>query len=312
MRARHLCYVWAILSGSSTIPAYGQGCCTPGSSPLGGLTGGPLRRQSVEVGVAFEGYELQQAYLGADAIDDPGGRHSRVASTLFYSRIGLHDRLAAVIQLPYEYRMREQTIVLGEARLYQKFSNAALGDLTTLLMVRALPLRPVASWAVILGAGVKWPTGPHDRTQDGRTIPVELQTGTGSTDPVVAFVGYRSWQRFALTGSVLARFPSEGETGYEYGNETQVALVALWKPSVPMNVGLELRARAAAADRFRGSERINTGGSRLMSGLRVLAELPAPRLGLEAAFLLPVLQDLNGVQLGVDGQLSLNVRWLVR
>jgi hypothetical protein len=181
----------------------------------------------------------------------------------------------------------------------------------TILMVRALPLRPAAPWALVLGAGIKWPTGPDDRTQRGLTLPVELQTGTGSTDPVLALVSYRSWPRFALTGSAIVRFPREGRSGYEYGNDAQMALVALWKPDWPVNLGLELRGRTAGADRFRGSERINTGGSRLTSGLRVLTEIPATRVGLEAALLLPVRQNLNGQQLGVDGQLSMNLRWLV-
>jgi len=293
-------------------PIHSQGCCTPGSSPLGGLTGGALAARSVELGVALEGYELGQAYRSTEAVDDPGGRHSHVASTLFYSRIGLHARLVLVVQLPYEYRMREQMVVLGPQRLYQKFSNTAFGDLMTIVMVRTLPLRPVAPWAVVLGAGVKWPTGPDDRAQGSLTIPVEMQTGTGSTDPVVTFVGYRNWPRFALTSSALVRFPREGRTGYEYGNEAQLALVGLWKVTVPVSLGLELRGRVAGADRFRESERINTGGSRLSSGLRVLAELPGSRLGLEAAFLVPLRQDLNGLQLGVDYQVSLNLRWLVR
>src|SRR5437867_7115076 len=128
MRARIVGSVLSVafaLDGALLAQAHGQGCCTPGSSPLGGLTGGPLGRRNLEFGVAFEGYELRQAYRGTEAVDDPGGRHSRVASTLFYSRIGLHDRVALLVQLPYEYRMQEQTIVLGPQRLYQRFSNRA-------------------------------------------------------------------------------------------------------------------------------------------------------------------------------------------
>ena len=34
------------------------------------------------------------------------------------------------------------------------------------------------------GAGVKWATGPSDRSDGGRFLPVELQAGTGSTDAI--------------------------------------------------------------------------------------------------------------------------------
>ncbi|MFQ5599069.1 MAG: hypothetical protein ACE5G2_00795 [Candidatus Krumholzibacteriia bacterium] len=299
---------------SSTVPSVvlAQGCCTPGTSALGGLTGGPLLAGNIEAGLAVEGYDLRQAYRGNDRVADPANRRSQVLSTTFYSRIGLHKRVAAIVRLPYEYRMREQTVILGTQAFHHEFSNTALGDLTTLVMARVLPFRPFASWGIQLGAGIKWATGRDDATQDGLIIPVELQTGTGSTDPVLALVAYQSSPRFSVSSSALARFPREGRTGYRYGNELQLSVVGLWNWSPTLRPGIELRGRLAGADEFAGRKPVNTGGTRWMSGLRVLKEFPGLRLGVEAAFLLPLYQTMTGLQLGVDRQLSLNVRWQLR
>ena len=55
--------VAAVLLAALNAPGvHAQGCCTPGTSPLGGLTGSALAPWAVETGLASEWYELRQAY----------------------------------------------------------------------------------------------------------------------------------------------------------------------------------------------------------------------------------------------------------
>ena len=90
--------------------AWSQGCCNPGSSPLGGVAGGTMKPGAMEFGAALDAFTLDQAYLGTEPIDDPGGRFSQVLSTTFYARIGIHERVVGVVELPVDDRMREQDL----------------------------------------------------------------------------------------------------------------------------------------------------------------------------------------------------------
>lgn len=290
-------------------PARAQGCCTPGTSPLGGLTGAALAPWRVEAGITSEGYDLRQAYRGGEAVTDPGGRSSTVARALGWTRLGLPGQAVLVLELPLEHRTREQPQPLGAPGEMLRLRNTAPGDLSTSLIVRLAPRARPAPWAVNAGAGVKWGTGSVEREQQGLRLPVELQSGTGSHDPLVLLTAHRVWPAAGATLAALARFPREGRNGYRYGTETHAVLAGEWLPRTWWAVGGELRLRSAAADRFRTFGRPSTGGWRLMAGPRALATWRGAGLALEGSFLWPLRQHLNGLQIGVDRAATLGVRW---
>ena len=289
--------------------ARGQGCCTPGTSPLGGLTGPALEPWTLECGLVSGWYELRQAYRGSEREADPALRHSRVDRVLGWVRLGLPGAAVLIVELPYEYRMREQPQPLGNPGEMFRLANTDLGDLSTSLMVRVLPRSRLKPWGVNAGLGMKWGTASVEREQDGLRLPVELQTGTGSHDPLVLGTAHRLWSAGSVTLAALTRFPREGRNGYRYGNETHAVVVGDWSPRFSWSIGGELRVRAAAADRYLGIGRPNTGGWRLMAGPRASASWRSAGLGLEGALLWPAQQDLNGLQIGVDREAILGVRW---
>ncbi len=287
-----------------------QGCCTPGSSPLGGLSGGSLLRGQVEIGIASEGFSLRQAYLGSTQVDDPAQRESRVLTVLPYVRVGILDRLAFIAQLPFEHRERTAPAIPETGAPQQDFSNTDWADLTTLLMAQVLPWKGIAPYALNLGAGIKWATGPDDNTtDDGLRLPVELQTGTGSTDPVLALVGYYLWSWGSLGANAALRIPTRGDNGYRYGTEVNYAINALWALGLDWQLGAEIRGRSAARDDFRDFVRENTGGTRITVGPRVVYAVPSTPLTVEGAFFLPLYQNMNELQLGVSEGASLGIRW---
>lgn len=286
-----------------------QGCCTPGTSPLGGLSGRALSPWSLEYGLAFDGYDLRQGYRGSTKVPDPGRRHSQVARFVAYTRLGLPARATLVLEVPYDYRMREFPVMTGAGEEEFKLSNRAFGDLSTTFLIRVLPRSTLAPWGVDLGAGMKWATGSVEREQDSLRLPVELQSGTGSNDPLVVATGYRLWSFGGMAVSSLVRFPQQGRNGYRYGTEGHAVGFGYATPGANWGVGPELRLRAARPDRFQDVKRINTGGWRLMGGPRAFVNWSSLRLGLEAAALWPIHQNLNGLQLGVDNQLLVSVHW---
>lgn len=299
-----------LLAALSAQRADAQGCCTPGTSPLGGLTGSALAPWAVETGLASEWYELRQAYRDADPVDDPARRHSTVARVLGWVRLGLPASSVLIVELPFEYRMREQPQPFGAPGEMFRLANTAPGDLSTSVVVALLPRGRPKPWGVSAGLGMKWGTGSIAHEQYGLRLPVELQTGTGSHDPLVLLSAHRMWATASGTVAAITRFPREGRNGYRYGNETHAAVVGDWSPRPWWAVGGELRLRIANADRFLDIERPSTGGGRLMAGPRARAQWPGVGLAVEGAFLWPLRQDLNGLQIGVDQAAILSVRWM--
>ena len=267
---------------------------------------------AVELGVGSDDYDLRQAYEGATRTTDPAGRHSQVDRVLGWARLGLPGDAVLVVELPWESRMREQPQPLGAPGEQFRLTGRGIGDLATSVLIRALPRRSPAPWAVSVGVGVKWGTGSVTRSQDGLRLPVELQSGTGSNDPLVLLTEHRLWARGGVTLASLARFPREGRNSYRYGTETHAVLFGYWSPVAAWSIGGEARVRTAAGDHFLDLGRPSTGGRRVMVGPRGFASWAGTGLGVEAAFLWPVHQSLAGLQIGVDREIMVGLRWSAR
>lgn len=285
-----------------------QGCCTPGSSPMGGVTGGPSHAGSIELGFSSEWFELDRAYENSQQIEDPGGRYSRVLSSNLFLRLGLSQRLLAVAQLPFDDRLRRQTLTTPSGSTEYEFRNTAMGDLGTMLLARIVPWSGFGRTVVNLGAGVKFPTGASDATQDGLIIPFELQTGTGTYDPIAALSSYHLTTWGSIEAVATARFPTRAESGYKYGVESTALLQASWDHG-SWQIGPQFRGRFAGTNDMRGRTVARTGGHRIMGGLHALLSLSRIGIQIDAAALLPIWQNLYGLQLGVTSQLMIAMRW---
>jgi hypothetical protein len=286
-----------------------QGCCSPGSSPLGGLGGTALPPGSVEAGLLFDDYRLNQAYRGSERIEAVNDRREQVTRWLAFARVGLPAQATLIVEWPYESRSRDQTIRTESQELSLDFRNRAPGDLSTLLVVRAFPRGVPAPWGVDAGIGVKWATGPVNRSDGGMALPVEMQSGSGSTDPLFFAGFHRTWPATSMELLSLVRWARRGRHGYRFGSETNIIAGGARTLRPWISVGVEARFRHQARDEIAGRNPPNSGGWRLSAGPRVSAAWSRARLGFEGALLLPLHQDLNGTQLGVSRQFLAGLRW---
>jgi hypothetical protein len=289
-----------IVSFASGVQA--QGCCAPGTSPLGSLGGPDLAPGQINAGVTFEYYELDQTYEGRSKVTDRTDRYSRVRRAVPWLRVGLPLESSLVVEWPHEDRFKELRAPDGSAL---DIENQAPGDLSTLILVRAVPRSSVARWSLNVGAGVKWPTGPSERAG----IPVEVQSGTGATDLLVAITTNRHGSTIGVTAQAIGRFPGRGENLYEYGNVGDLNVSLFAAPRSAWTAGADLRLRAAAFDHFADRKLPNTGGTRLLAGPRLAGTWRKAGLSLEVAYLVPVFEQVHGIQLGVGRQVALGVRW---
>lgn len=303
-----------ILLAMTPRDARAQGCCTPGTGPLSGLRAGGLAPGKFRIGFAWDQFDLNTALQGTEEVHPIADREARYARLLAQLEVGLPAISRLAIELPWEFRRREVVLGIGGPDPPTlDLENAAIGDLTTTLLVELLPRSATPHpWAIDVGAGIKWATGPIDRTDDGLALPPELQSGTGSTDPLVVMAARRSWTRVGLVGTGLYRFTQGNDIGYRFGSEFDATLAAWYAAGDALTLGLDARWRSADRDEFMEMERPNSGGRRLLVGPRVAGRMAGVGLSVEASYLVPAYQDLNGTQLGVDAEWGLGVSWTGR
>lgn len=94
-----------------------------------------------------------------------------------------------------------------------------------------------------LVGGLKLPTAPRERAEDGRELPTEVQPGTGSWDPILgmsyAFFA-RPWSAYA---SVQAMAPLRGTSGFRASSSLRTTWVVQRQliPELALRLGVDAR-----------------------------------------------------------------------
>ncbi len=257
----------------------------------------------------MESFHLDQAYRGPEKVTEVNRREGHVARIAVFARIGLPAGTALLVEWPYEIRGRDQVIRTESQNLEFDFDNRAPGDLSTMLLVTVWPRNGVSPWGLEAGAGIKWANGSVDRTDDGRFLPVELQSGTGSVDPLLSLSARRAWAEWSIQAAAITRIATTGRNEYRFGSEWNVVTGVHWAAHRNVALGADARLRHAAPDEIGGRVPQNTGGTRLLAGPRLTGTIRPVRLQAYGALLLPVRQDLKGTQLGVSRQFLVGLTW---
>jgi hypothetical protein len=164
-------------------------------------------------------------------------------------------------------------------------------------------------WAT---AGLKMPTGPRLRDDQGFPYPDDDQPGSGSWDPFAgvtyAWFSGEMWSAFA---SASYRYTTKGWHGYLRGMQVGWNVAVQAQPWEWGGVQLFVDGNWMAADRLEsGAAMPNTGGTIMRVGPAFVYS-PRMDLMLRLAASLPLVHELNGVQR--DGpQVTLSMIWDIR
>lgn len=141
--------------------------------------------------------------------------------------------------------------------------------------------------------GVKLPTGQVEQGADGRTLPAELQPGTGSIDPLAGL----SYAHFAWPWSVYASVQlfatTKGTEGMRASRSVRATAVAQWQATatVALRLGLDGRVDGKAIEDGR-AERDSGGFIGFVSPEVLLS--PALDWAILLSLHQPVVQALSG------------------
>ncbi len=109
-------------------------------------------------------------------------------------------------------------------------------------------------------AGVKLPTAPRLRAEDGTLLDLDTQLGSGSVDPLagVAYQHFRGDWSFLV--SATGFLPLRGMLGFKAGPSVRTTLAAQYQPAPKWAVRLGLDGRMEAAADIDGEKEENGGG----------------------------------------------------
>jgi len=237
-------------------------------------------------------------YSGSSEITDPLDQSLLRRTTVLGIDHGLLPQLTVSALVPFKDNGFEGT--MGD------LDGAGLGDAAVLAKYRIHEtLWPRGGFRVALIGGAEMPTGDTNEKAGGMLLSPGLQPGSDSWDPFFAVSTNVDHGKFRFDASAFYKDNTEGDQDYEAGDFFAVELDFAYRfyytkypgPTASAKIGLQWRDVGRA--RQAGATVADTGYEQLM--LRTgLSWHPRPDLDVSLAVDLPLEQDYNGEQLGLD------------
>jgi len=241
------------------------------------------------------------------------GRVLNVTAAPVVLAYGATPKLALFGVLPYVDKRLD--ITMGGARIRrdaQGIGDALFFARYTMIQVD----RPGKTLRIAPFAGLKTPTGSHNRRDAFGLVPRILQPGSGSWDPFLGVALTRQTLDWEFDAAARYRFNTEA-SGFTFGDEARadasfqyrVLPWTLKSGGVPSFVYAVLESNLIwnGKNRSLGVTAPNSGGLtwNLAPGLQYVTS----RLILETAIQIPVVQNLNGTALESDWVWTAGFRW---
>jgi len=277
-------------------------------------TAGPITFNSalpLSEGVGILRSQIKLVRKADDAT--PQNRDVTVTAVPLVLAYGVSPKLALFGVLPYvnkrmnstmgAMRVRRQTQGLGDGKLFARYTVFQAdhpGD-----TLRIAPF-----------AGLKAPTGRHDKRDAFGLLPRPLQSGSGSWDPFAGIAITRQTLGWEFDTAASYRLNTKA-SGFEFGDEARLDASFQYRilPRSLDDIGvpafvyavLESNLVWTGKNKLAGATDFNSGGTtwNLVPGLQYVTR----RYVLETAVQIPVLQRLNGTALETDWVWTAGFRW---
>lgn len=257
-----------------------------------------------------------QLQIEGQEVPDPEDRRVLVFAQVFAVPLRITSDTVITLAAPIFHK---ELAFNDSAAARRELSGRGFGDLTFSVKRRFYQNDFLGGGvqAAFLG-GLKLPTGDSDQLDDqGNLLPRSLQLGSGSLDVPIGLTFTAFKGRVGFTSDFLYQFNNESD-GFRFGDQTKVNLAVGYRVSPReyssfqdkvLNAYLELNTSVAKQAVLNGQDLLNTGGTTvfLTPGIQWVL---SPRFLVEAAFQIPVVQDLNGSQLAFAPTANAGIRIL--
>jgi hypothetical protein len=181
------------------------------------------------------------------------------------------------------------------------------------------PIRP--RQRLTAGFGLKMPTGKNDeKNAAGKYVHTMMQLGSGSWDGLFTVNYLKASYPLIFQASLFYQLNTEGDEGYEFGDQLSYDLVSRYQTGLFFNIGMDLHGIYAWKDKDHEGKFSRVANSMLdnadNSGLHSIFLTPVlqfkiPNTGgsLELKYQKPLYQDVNGYQQVIDSRWLMSLTW---
>lgn len=229
-----------------------QGCCTAGTSSLGGVGKSVIGANKLSVMVGYDYNDLGAAYDGSNKIQDPLKRTATVSYFTLQMEYGISEKVSVLGIINYTFRERNVTYTssLNNSLQPATFKGQGLGDLILIGKYEIITPDFFSPFALAIGGGVKLPAGDFRKENNGTRLAIDLQPGTGAIDGLL--LGYLSYNflsaGLSLYGNLLYRYSGTNLEGYKIGDELLFVVGADYYFTDYLSFTLQSRSRFSNAD----------------------------------------------------------------
>jgi hypothetical protein len=259
------------------------------------------------VTLGHEHERRDQLATGWHTVADPANRRREIDETVLGVHWGLRHDLQLSLLLPYVENTVKQDVPGQPGRLH----TSGFGDVTALAKWRFYRWDApgeALNVALLFGAGL--PTGQHRERSGGVLVPLELQPGTGTFDPLIGVAATYEPRRWRFNAAASYQHAGENHDD-RLGDELTLELAAgnrFWLEPYPgpfARADLFLRHYRVGSSRTDGADDPDSGRDLSTVGLN-LAFRPRPTLDLQASLEVPVAEHVDGTQLRTGTTFVLN------
>jgi len=242
-----------------------QGCCTAGTSSLGGIDRSIISLNNLSVTAGYDYNYLGDTYNGREKIDDPLNRNAAVTYFTFQSEYGISEKVSLLGIMNFTTRERNVTYGTssGNKSLNVNFTGNGFGDIILIGKYEVISPDLFSPFTFAIGGGVKLPTGAFRKKNNGARLAIDLQPGTGATDAIFWSYLSNNFQsiNLSLYANLLYRYSGTNFEGYKIGNELIFLTGTNYYFTDYLSISLQLRSRFSNADYADGRFLPSTGAT---------------------------------------------------
>ena len=329
--------LFSLASGyNSTVFAFGEcglSCCISGAA-----TSGVTLAEHIGLSLQYEYSHMENIKDGSSDISPDEVINNKWMMGVSYSvptkmtmqKLSLiaaypaTERFQILGIIPYikndmDMRMKSS---MGMTMNHRMDTVSGIGDITLMGFYTAYtdaPVRP--SKRLTLGAGLKTPTGKNsERTSTGSLVHAMMQHGTGSWDPLFLVNYMRAYYPLILQANMFYHLTTEGDEGYEVGDQLSLDLIARYQAANYVNIGLELNGIHSAEDEDHDGKfskpatsmvdnTDNTGLDSIFLTPGVQIKIPGTGGSADLKYQVPLYQKVNGIQQVTDWKVLTSITW---
>jgi hypothetical protein len=266
------------------------------------FAGETLFSHGTRVSVAHLFSQKSDLYAGSDTVADPTNAKQREHRMVLGYNYGWTPRVTVGALIPAVARRSEFIDMGGPASL----SSRGLGDVALFGKYRLFTRDAYRkSFNISVIAGLETPTGATGERDGGQRLAASQQPGSGSWDPFFAIAATSSYGRWRIDGQIFYKANNQGSQDFEDSDLFAVGISAAYRylhrpyPGASNAARIGLVWHELGSARQGGAQLANSGASRLI--LRTgLGFHPRPAIDISFNFDLPLYQNYDGAQLGLD------------